>query len=428
MSVNQRLGFEIVGRAGNIDGVFNRFTAGLSRISSGVSQQQRQMSMWDRQWQAMGTTIRYFFAGQVIFGALGAIRALRDFQTELANVDTFAKTASGLPLLSSQLQNLGTDLVDISDKTITPVANLTQVIDRLYASLDRNVSVGTAKSLTQIIAQTAKISQVQDPSVLAPHFIGGVTAFGLPQKTDKELIGSVQRIAADFFKVTRQSGIVTGEDYAAQAGLLFKSAGLAGLNPEQLSTAAVLSTKFGGTPANNLSNLSQLLTYLKHPKTKANKAAYAQAGVDLNTDSGWTILNKLIAHTRSLGHAPMSAAQLKGLPDDATATDAGLSTPASNFITSAFGRIQSQRTLAVLVQVWNQASKTMSSFNTSLTDAKKATDKFNHDQPLAELQNTVTNFRLSSIRGLQPVINPVARGLNGLLKSANRHPTALTGV
>lgn len=416
--------------------MLSRINSGTTRMGQGFKYGAQQGGILDNQLKAIGTTARYALAGQFVFGVTAAISKLSQFQVSLGNIQTVATQIGGVQGVKG-INQLGDALVRVSNDTITPVQTLTDVVTNLYSSLSQNVDTSTIEKVTGIIARTARTTQVTNPTSLVGTLLGGASAYGLPTDS-KNLPASVTKLAGIFYKTIQQSRNISGEEYGTYAGNLYKAAGLAGLTPQQTGALVVQSSQFGGSASSIVQNLSQLVTYLRNPKSPANKRAYAQAGIttqDLQTMTGFQILTKIIAHARGLGIGvskagkSLNADDIANLDPSATLGSTGVSGKGAQFITQAFGRIQSQRTLAVLAnESIPELQKQVDSFAGSVTANNHAFQLFKDQAPLAATAQALSNFNLSITRDIQPLLNPLARSIGASTRAITTHDTTRNAV
>src|SRR3954470_5357049 len=106
LSTTRRLNVEVVGSASSFIAMMNRVTSGVTRFGSGLGTMNRNAQQSSRFLQAMSTTLRYAFAGRVIFGIQNAVRNLGEFKSQLGEIDALAAQFQR----NGRLQGIGSEL------------------------------------------------------------------------------------------------------------------------------------------------------------------------------------------------------------------------------------------------------------------------------------------------------------------------------
>lgn len=434
-TTNRRLQVDVVGNVSGFTAAMGRVNSGITQVGQGFKYATGQGGAMENQLRAIGTTARYALAGQLVFGITGAISKLSQFQVQLGNIQTVATQLGGQEGLKN-IGSLGDSLIDISTKTITPVQTLTDTVTKLYSSISSPVNTKTIEDLTELLAKTARVSQVANPGDLVSSLIGGVNAYGLPSGSGK-LQGSVLTLANQFKRVLQASINVTGEDYSTYAGNLYKSAAQDKLTPAQTGALVIQASQFGGSASSIVQNLSQMLVYLKNPKTKVNQAAYRAAGIDPNNVSsmnGYDVITKLINHAIKLGGVKgaksMTSDDIQNLPNGTTLAGMGISGAGAKFIEQAFGRIQSQRTLVTLVNAQMKKPlddwvKYVQSGGDGAKEIDKSFQRFADQAPLSAFSNALGNATLHLTKDFATyTLNPAARVGNKAVTALGDHKDA----
>lgn len=388
MSYVRRVGVEVYGNVSGFLTSMGQMNAGITRTASGFQTAGRQSTIFNNQLKAIGTTARYALAGGLIFGITGALSKLSQLQVAIGNIQTVATQIGGQEGLRG-VDNFSQSIINMSNKTLIPVQTLTDSITALYSSLKQNLPQSDVLNLTERFAKIARTSQISDPTALVGSILGGITAFGMPSGPGK--IGASASILGDQFKrVLQYSRNMSGEEYAQYSGNLYKRAGVAGLSPTQAGALAIQSTMLGGPASTNMQNLSQFLLYLRNPKSAKSKAAYAQAGIteaDLVSsapNSGLALINKLITYAQSL-------------PSGVRA----------QFISNAFGRMQSQSTFQTLIKAGGMSgiNKQIQNLSSSAGEVDKSFKRFVDSAPLAQLATTLGNMNTTIVKDMAPGLN-----------------------
>lgn len=408
----------------------DQIRAQLGQMRSGFAENRREMDMWGRsggyvnnQLRALGTTLRYAFAGSAIFGTMQMVRNLGQFQAKLGEIQAIATGPGGIPLINSQIDDLGSRLIDVSNKTTQPIADLQEGVLSLYSTIG-DVPQNQAADMMNTISTVAITAQsnIQDTT---QALLGMLNAFG---RGTQEL----PRFGDEFFKVIQLSAGMPGSIYAQKLGPLAASASLGNFTPEQMGALAIGATRFGGAPSTNMTYLAQMMMYLMHPTTA--KAKGALAGIGLGEQQrqrlgGYATLKKFLAAVNARGGIGMSSALASASDDflnqaDAQglgATDVGLSGGGSKLISDAFGRIQSQRMAAILSrlltpqQVAGTENKTLDEYladvSNSAGEADRAMGRAMDYRRIVQAGNAMHNFGIEIGTALSPLLQYPARGL-----------------
>src|SRR6266498_482143 len=111
----------------------------LGTMERGVGSSQRQMSLWGQQMRAIGTTIRYAFAGALVYSVAAAVNSLGDFDARLGEIDSLAaRIGQGgrLEGLGDQLGGVGDKALEVSNKIGVSVDQIQQHMIAFYSAFD----------------------------------------------------------------------------------------------------------------------------------------------------------------------------------------------------------------------------------------------------------------------------------------------------
>ena len=128
--------------------MMNRVTSGVTRFGSGLGTMNRNAQQSNRWLQAMSTTLRYAFAGRVIYGIQNAVNNLGEFKTQLGEIDALAgrlnrSKASSLGL-GGQLDEVGKQALLMSNRFGVAVPEVESYMQRFYTSFKPNGHCQTA--------------------------------------------------------------------------------------------------------------------------------------------------------------------------------------------------------------------------------------------------------------------------------------------
>lgn len=425
----------------------DQIRAQLGTMRTGFSENRREMDAWGRsggivnnQLRALGTTLRYTFAGSAIFGTLNMIRNLGAFQAKLGEISAIATGPGGLPVVGRELDDLGTRLLDVSNRTTQPIADLQEGVISLYSTIG-NVPEDKASSMMETIAQTSIVAQsnIEDTTLA---LLGMLNAF---QRNTDEL----PKFADEFYKVIQLSAGMPGHIYAQQLGRLQASAALSGFSPEQMGALAVGATRFGGSSATNMRGLAQLMTFVMNPSSKPAQAALAGIGLgtaERNRLGGMGVLTRILAEVNKRG----LTGKPRGLTDDmvtlldttygdsAPNSALGISGGGSELLAKIFPRIEGRRIAAVLSSLQNEnqvagtTNKTIDQYLNDVTDsagsADKAMGRAMDYRRIQQAGNAFHNLGIEIGTAISPLLQYPARGITAGVSGFNKQKWGLGPV
>lgn len=425
-----------------------RVRAALGTMQSGFGSYRREIDMGSRstsylnnQMRALGTTIRYAFAGTAIFGTLAMVKNLGDFQAKLGEIQAIASGPGGLPLLDSQIDDLGQRLIDVSNKTTQPISDLQAGVLSLYSTIGE-VPPNEAANLMETISNVAITSQsnIEDTT---QALLGMINAFG--KGTD-----SVKTYGDEFFRVIKLSAGMPGHVYAQQLGRLSASATLGGFTAEQMGALAVGATRFGGSPATNQRGLAQLMTFIMNPTTAKTQAAFASIGLGRGQRQalgGYGTLQAVLTavnarggggNPRGLNDDMLSVLQEQygeNVPNQAVGLSGG---PGGELLAKLFPRIEGRRIAAVLARLQTPAQTAGTKNQTLdqyLKDVTAGTDTVDKGMQRAmdyrrinQAANAMHNFGIEVGTAISPLLQYPARGIVAGSKAFNNQRWDIPGT
>lgn len=430
----------------------DRVRASLGQMTSGFSGYRRELQMTERaggavnsQLRALGTTLRYSLAGAGVYGTLQMVKNLGDFQAKLGEIQAIGSGAGGLPLLNSQIDALGQQLIDVSNKTTQPIADLEEGVLNLYSTIG-DVPENEAANMMEEISRVAITSQsnIQDTT---QALLGMLNAFGRGT-------GDLNKFGDEFQTVIKLSAGMMGAQYAGKLGVLSASASLARFTPEQMGALSVGATRFGGSANTNMTYLAQMMTYLVNPTTAKEKRAFSSIGLnaqDLRTKPGWEILMQVLGAVNQRGGVGMSSS-LANANDDtmnildqmnggagATNAQAGLTGGGAALLQDMFGRMQSRRMAAILSrlvtpgQVSGTKNKTLDEYLREITNSSGAVDtamgKAMDYRRINQAANAMHNLGIEIGTAFAPVLGPVAHyGFTTPISAFNKQHWQVPGL
>lgn len=403
--------------------MLNRINSGLTRTAQGFRSSGAQANIFQNQLKAIGTTARYYLAGSLVFGIRSAINNLAAFKTELGQVNSLAAQSVGgqgkLQGLGSELQNVGTEALLMSNKFGIAVGDVETYMQRFFSSFNPS---GTAKQRVQQMSTyvdailkltTALGSEAGDPQKLA----GGLTGLINATPGGRQHPGTAAKHISDMFaQLLKTTPSLTGSDIASAAGRFSQAKSLAGMTVPQVLATFGVAAQTGGSPAVIIRGITQLLgASLLHPTRPASLQTYRQAGLPTDPNAlhalgGQKVLERLITFVQA-GHVPGQKGNMN--------LDA---------IYNAFSRQESVRQFVALLAQGGVPA--LEKFNKSLEDSTKQNisgqmaDIRLRQMTLTRAQNASKNLGIGLLRAGQDPLEFFARGEIGLSNLVNQHQTA----
>jgi hypothetical protein len=443
MSTKRYLEFEIRGSPGNIDSVFNRFNLGLSQVGQRVGSSQRQLGLWDQQIRAIGTTLRYAFAGSVVFGITGAIQTLGDFNVKLGEIEGLAARLDQqghLQRIGGQIDEIGRFARQTALQWGIATEDILGYTNRFWSSFEpsgnqRHRMQEMRDFVSQIaILRRALGGEAGDPEQLA----GGIAGFirGIPGGT-RNIGASTRRVSNIVSEVTRLSPVITGTDISRDIGRLGAAQTAMRMTPEELFSVYGLASQAGGSPSVIGRGVTQLLSNaLLRPRTTEEKEAFAQMGLPTDANAlrqmgGMAVLTQMLRRT---GKVSLSGAQANavGTTDDPTEAITGISGGNISLASRALGRPEAFRQFIILA---SQGVDALERYQRTLVDGEKTNRVLQRAQIVQShnVVNTMGEARrqlgLSAIQTIQwPYENIVGRPMIGAAGLAIDHPRIAQGA
>lgn len=399
--------------------------------------------------RALGTTIRYAFAGTAVFGVANMVRNLAEMQRQLGQIAAIGSVAGpgggSIPLTSQMIAQLGSDVRQAAVDSITPVNDFNNAVLNLYSTI-QNVPPNQAVEMVKTTARTAQLMQVnvQDAQ---QAFLQMQTAFRRPHNT-----AEIKKQQREFFTLISLApgGPAAGQQIIQQLGPLSSVMAFGRGTQEQMLGLTLASLRGGGTPGTNLRGLQFLLQTIASPgtQTKSSQAALASVGVtpQFIARHGVTAgLMKVLARIRQGGvggnvHALMTAddASIDNLDasgDPAAAmSNLGITGSGSQFAAKAFHRIHALRIAIRLATQMTRTSDTASIADdlkvitdaanghvTDVNNVSKAWKRFQNQARLSEAAQAISSMGLDVANTFSPALNFVARGVTGFERFEHRH-------
>jgi len=107
---------------------------GFTNIQRSAYNSQRSLVTWDSQMKAIGTTIRYAFAGTLIFGLTRTVGQLAEIQRQVGLISVTG-TAGGLKLTGQSLRGFMDETRIGSVDALTPITEYNNAIVNLLSTV-----------------------------------------------------------------------------------------------------------------------------------------------------------------------------------------------------------------------------------------------------------------------------------------------------
>jgi hypothetical protein len=423
---------------GDLDRIVSHLT-GVENAAQRVARTGSRLGWWGQELKAIGTTIRYAFAGSIVYGLVTATDSLAQFNNRLGEVDGLAAKVVGGNLvgLGKELNDVGDFALQTSNKFGLAADGISQFITKFFSS---NLPGGIAQ-MRGFVEEMARMQlvlggEVGDPQALAGGVAGMLHATGTQANPTK----GARRMGNIFAELTRLSPGLTGVDITRDIGRLSGAATAMRMTPEEIFAVYGTASMAGGSTPVIGRGVAQLLTSsLLNPKSKDQRAAFLQMGLPtdpnaLRAKGGWNVLQQMM---RATGGSSITSAQrqsLLNIEDPAEAlSQAGISGPNVSLLTKAVGRIESVRQLLNISAVGG--TEALDKFRESLLTATRENraaqrEKLIQDRRALTLAaNAQKNLQLQVVRSIEPLLNPVARGLKRISDwSVGQDPKATGAV
>jgi hypothetical protein len=427
VSTTRRLNVEVVGSASSFLAMMNRVTSGVTRFGSGLGMMNRNAQQGSRWMQALSTTLRYAFAGRVIYGIQNAVNNLAEFKTQLGEIDALAGRINNQGQfvgLGGQLDSLGKQALLMSNRFGVAVPEVEAYMQRFYTSFKpKGTAKQQAKEMTDFVNAHLELVTMLggrggDPNVLA----GGLAGLIRSMPGGEKQAGRNAQILSNYFaKIVTSSPNLTGQDIASAAGRLASAKTLSGMSIRDVLGVFGVAAQTGGSSAVITRGVTQLLgSSLLHPTKPQSLSVYQQAGLPTDPNAlskmgGTRVLESLLRFANPSGK-PGGANQLN-----------------LNAIYAMFSRQESVRQFVNLLA--NGGVPALKNFNKGLDAAADANVVHQRAQArldqslLVRMHQASTNLGIALVQGANPVLeNLVARPMIGLSNLAIKHPNVVQGV
>lgn len=425
---------------------------GMNNITRASYQQSLMSERLNAQWRAFGTTIRYAFAGSVIFGSAKLVTNLSQIQTQLGQITALAgvpgRTAGSIiPISPKQVDDLSKSVRAASVESITPVNELNDALVNLFSTIEQADPAQAVRMVTEV-AKVSKLIQTT-PIEAQQAFFQMQFAFHRPHT-----LNELKKQRDMFFALIKEApgGVAAAPQIFQQLGPLARVGQFANLRQDQMLALTLASLRGGGTPSTNLRGLQYLIETLgRGGTTKESRQALKSIGLsqeNVQRMGGMSALLHLLRHAKSLG--VKSTGKMRGLDEETLATleaegggpgDFGLEGGGAEFLTRALKRVHALRTaVGLMMQLERtEAAPSLAEDLRVITAAEeghaddvhnfsKQWERFRERAKLAQAGTALQALQLQVAQTLEPLFNITAQGLTGLQRAAQRHPDATKGA
>lgn len=432
-------------RAGNAIAVQGQIEAAMLRGGRAAATQTRQLGAMEQQMRALGTTIRYAFAGGVVFGITGLIGKLNQLQQQLGLISAIGPTA-GVNFDASGLQTYLTEVEQKAVSARTPVNELNDSVINFLSTVQ-----GAPKNeIVDIVSQigiASKLSQTPTEDLTK-----AVSTLNIAAGRTNNL-KNTNALLREWFHLISSApgGIAAAPQIAQQLGPLSAIAMRQGrMTPEQMFSVVLGGLRFGATPSTALRGAQYGLQSLFSPKGKY-ATSLAGAGLTprkLEAEGGAAFVLDYLRKLDSLGAGKKltkkQVTQFGAYADSNPDTEAelapnenvpGLTSQQSRFLNNTVGRIHGIRffiTLLAQLQRTPQVSSISDLYKTfdqlhknvgkDANELKKAADRYRAATPLQAAAVALNTLSTQVQTSLAPVFNLLGSAPTAIQKQAAAHP------
>jgi len=442
MSTYRRLRIDIDGSPRGLIAALNLIDAGLGRTQNRVRQTNREMSLWERQIMAIGTTARYALAGQFVFGITAAITRLTDFNNSLGQVAALAgelnrTTGQYTPPTQGLIENVGDQAILESNKLGVATESIQAYMTRFFSAFQPPPGTRLAE-MRGFVDEVARLEAMLGAEAGNPQELAGGIA-GLVNQVPggrRNIAETTNRVANLISFMLAETPNITGRDIARDIGRIGATMTQANMTPEQAFAVWGLAGKAGGSASVIGRGIAQLLgTSLLHPQTPEQLRAYQSIGLPTDPNmlarrGGMNVLMDIMERVAGRVRIRNPQALANENVDDETAlAAAGVTGANRTLLYNLFGRQESVRQFINLIgQGGVRALKeyiTVQDRATKSNAARAREDAAQRQRALARFTTARQNLGLGLARGIEwPLENIVAPPVEALSNTVTRHRTA----
>lgn len=422
---------------------------GLTGMRGEMQRGTTQMGLWGQQIRAVGTTLRYMFAGAVVYGVVTAVNALSTFESKLGDIEGLAAKIGSdgkVTRLGGMLDDLGDNALKTSNKFGIAVTDIEDYMARFYSSFEPKGTQAQAMQqatrwATDISALTRALGgEVGDPGQLA----GGIAGLihGIPGGTNN-IHAQTVRISDIISYITQRSPVITGKDITRDIGRLGAAQVATGMSPEQIFSVYGAASLKGGSPAVIGRGITQLLAAsLMNPKTAQNKAAFRDAGLPSSpnalrafeykgTQGGMAVLLRMMDAIFPKGASRKTARLLADESVGDVNAISGARGVNLNLAYRLYGRQESLRQVLALLSGGSAGTLDFVSGTKRAERQNLTIQRANIVLERSTLQlgtNAQRNLTLQLVRGFDPVLHSFAKAASWISDAVVGHRTAASAT
>lgn len=322
---------------GQVLATMGQIQSGMRQVGGTSVNEGRNLGYFNRQMMAIGTTMRYFFAGGAIFGTMNAFSQFAEFQSKLGDLAAISPTFD-----RGTITEIGNELLRQSTALATPVTELEQSARNIQSTL-QDLDPEQVTRFTELFGKGALVAET-DAYNFGNAVMGMRNAFNLS-------LSEMGTVADEFFQVISLSAGMTGDEWAKFSGRVVAGSAQAGASLEEMNAITVLMTREGATAATNVRHLAQFMMQLRNPTQEAIPF-WRQIGLDpqtLRTAPFRDIISKLLGAIRERGGLRrLKSSEIMAMEEDMefmpTKPGGGIS-----LLMDLFGRIESRRAAMVVL-------------------------------------------------------------------------------
>lgn len=415
----------------------------MSRSRSEFRRSSNQLNAWGQQMRAIGTTIRYAFAGAIVYSVAQAINSLTQFEAKMGDIAALATTfdpGTGAARVTNDISLLADNILLQSLRLGRPVEDIQQQVQTLYSSFDvpegrRGLQMidRMTETITKL-GRVAEITSVADMQKLSEGVIGMAFSLGRgPQ--------DIPRMADIIATITAESVGFRGGVLAGGLGRLASAAQIGNVTPEQLASLVITASRAGGSPMVIVRGISQLMRTIARPTTPRELGAYRALGLPtdpatLREMGGFNIVQAMIERVRAGGGLTISQAgrrlteeQLADMGDITDPAQIGVRGPMAKVMFDLFGRAESLQQFVILL---NQGNDVLNKFTSRAKSNKGVVEAmfgsaFEESQ-LIRAANAWRVFGIQFARNFDPVLQAVGAGIEAVSEFSITHKRLTMGV
>lgn len=415
---------------------------GLGTVERRMNTGQRQMGLWGQQIRAIGTTLRYAFAGGIVYSVASAISSLSDFEAKLGET---AATATNIAQDGS-VQHIGQSISDLGDMVlrastdlVTPVEQVQATMREFYSSFEPPPGKrGLAQVQTYLDAVTkgARVGEVSGTAEQQQYSAGVITLANSLLRGRQDL-----PLATDIISKIVQRGVgFRGGNLGMNITRLAQSAAQGGFSAQEMAGLTITASKSGANPMLTTRGLSSMMESLLHPITDTQKAAYRSIGLptDPNALAQLRSMNVLYRLMKAVGPLSLNRAGrfmteegAMNLPETgASAQQIGIQgTGNRKLLFDLFSKTYAAR---AFVQLLSKGTDTIDKFTKEAGNVKGTTvamfGAFKDQAALMQAQQAWKTFGIQFARNFDPVLHSLAAGVTWASRFSQGHRNLTTGI